>query len=999
MNKALSLYLVVFSLLIQPLLVFPQKGRSIDRVSKENYSAQTGESKTSGRAEFGELNCFAARDGVLIRWQMKTETRILGYYIHRIHGNRDDLVNPQVVISSAASLTDVASYGEQYAYLDRFGGASSRYYLEAVDMTGGSLNSTTFKPSIVKHFPIDVSQVANNRDEPRGIESQYVVSTDINLPQDTEMSLRKGVATNLAEFNALASNDGQKFVVSHPGARIDVKSEGIYRVTFAQLQSAGFDTAAPQANWQLYLNGIEQAITINDSAGYIEFYGKGIDTVESDIQGYFLIVGESPGKRIQNLVAQPSTSSVIQASYNQTFQYKQRLFYVNTILNGAPENYWGSPIGGSGLNVKFDLTGIDFNSSTATIEIKLQGFSATTHLVRPILNGQVLNSISGVAQFPMSAIFQIPTSLLKEAIPGQDPQNILNLTALGSGDTVLFDQVNVSFARTQVAAQNTLKAYALNNKKSNLTGFTSPDVRVFDITNENDVRLMTNLPFANQGGTYGAVLPADGTGGSKYRGKFYYAVDDSAIKSPFAVVNNDGETLSSTEIGAQLIIISHKDFLADAQAWADYRTGQGITTKVVNVDEIYNEFGYGVASSDSIKAFLNYASQNWNPTPGYVLLMGDASYDPRNYQGDGYFNYIPPRMVTTVFEETASDEALADFDNDGLAELAIGRIPARKLVNKTFLNADVNSAADSIRIPSHALTTGTKVTFSTTGVLPGDLSTAATYYAIVVDADNVKLAASLENAEAGTPIDISNAAGSGTDTPPTFTLTAYPSTIATALKKVINWEANLIADPLQRGILFTSHWDTATPGSPDDPETLFQEMTKRLINELPAGTPTLHLTSLTSGSADVMGAMNNIDNNVSRGRFFVNYSGHGSLQAWINSSFFAGNGVPQLTNNNNEAVYTMLTCLNGQFHNLRGVSFAELLLNWNNGGAVATWSSTGKTTPDVQEVMARRFYNQLGLGNITRLGDLVKDAKGTLVGGSDVRLSWALIGDPMLKVK
>ena len=38
-------------------------------------------------------------------------------------------------------------------------------------------------------------------------------------------------------------------------------------------------------------------------------------------------------------------------------------------------------------------------------------------------------------------------------------------------------------------------------------------------------------------------------------------------------------------------------------------------------------------------------------------------------------------MVTTVYLETASDEALVDFNNDGLAEMAIGRIPARTVVN------------------------------------------------------------------------------------------------------------------------------------------------------------------------------------------------------------------------------------------------------------------------------------------------------------------------------
>jgi hypothetical protein len=95
----------------------------------------------------------------------------------------------------------------------------------------------------------------------------------------------------------------------------------------------------------------------------------------------------------------------------------------------------------------------------------------------------------------------------------------------------------------------------------------------------------------------------------------------------------------------------------------------------------------------------------------------------------------------------------------------------------------------------------------------------------------------------------------------------------------------------------------------------------------------------------------------------------------------------------------MLTCLNGFYHNTVNVSLAETLLNSTNGGAVAAWASSGLTTPDVQEIMGKRFYNQIGLGNITRMGDLIIDAKTVVPGGSDVRESWVLLGDPMLKVR
>jgi hypothetical protein len=80
-------------------------------------------------------------------------------------------------------------------------------------------------------------------------------------------------------------------------------------------------------------------------------------------------------------------------------------------------------------------------------------------------------------------------------------------------------------------------------------------------------------------------------------------------------------------------------------------------------------------------------------------------------------------------------------------------------------------------------------------------------------------------------------------------------------------------------------------------------------------------------------------------------------------------------------------------------TFAEAMTNAPNGGAVAVWASTGLTTPDVQEIMGNRFYQKLGEGSIQRMGDLIADAKAQVPAGADVRLSWALLGDPMLKVR
>ena len=87
-------------------------------------------------------------------------------------------------------------------------------------------------------------------------------------------------------------------------------------------------------------------------------------------------------------------------------------------------------------------------------------------------------------------------------------------------------------------------------------------------------------------------------------------------------------------------------------------------------------------SSNAIKDFSNTLGATGRPRR-YVLL-GDATYNPRSY--DLPTGQLPDpvdarlctrEMVDTLFGEAPSDDALRRFNSDGLAEMAIGRIPGR----------------------------------------------------------------------------------------------------------------------------------------------------------------------------------------------------------------------------------------------------------------------------------------------------------------------------------
>lgn len=846
--------------------VFAQRNASTVR-SYDRYAEKVQRDRTA--TEFRSTSAVTEGTGVIVEWEMAAEKNNFGFYVYRIDPDGRTQVAEDLIQGSASKVGSRSLQGEAYSVFDPNGEAGSVYVVEAFHLDGSRVPSIQFAARIVDSLRSAVNSSSYEMATGARPNSRELIA---DLDPSKELRSEIDSAVNAPDL------DTHRWVIAQPGVRIGVRQEGMYRISAAELAAGGFNTATDPTNWQLYVEGRQQAIKVGDGGSFVEFYGKGVDTLESDTQAYFLINADSPGKRIATRLARPSLSTVVSPRYNQTFTLRERTNYTSRILNGDAPNFWGRSVTGTGTTLNFSLTGIDPTGPGAVIALKFQGFSLRSHEVQVTVNGNLLGSITGNLQDAFSGSLEIPASMLIEGT------NALHMASIAPGspaDISFFDSVSVSYGRRYVSQGNKLPFHTEQNKRAIVEGFSSSDVRVFDTTVDGEIIEVLNVPIVEAGGTFSAQLPA-------YRTRRYYSIENGAMLQPVSISVNNTEMLSDPANQAELVIIAYKDFMPEAQTWATYRQNQGHSVKLIDVREIFDEFNYGVISADSIRDFLEMTTTTWVSEPGYVLLIGDSTTDPRNYFNVGFNHHVPTRMIDTIFMETGSDEYLADFDGDGLAEMAVGRIPAR---------------------------TGAAVT--------------------------------------------------------------------TALNKVVNWEANFV-NSLQRGVLFAHDRIDGYD---------FEAMNLRIRNQLPVDVPTtLVHRDEPNAQANLVAAMNS-------GKFSVNYSGHGTAGAWAASSFFANSTVPQLTNTNNESIFTLLTCLNGYFVLPTTNSLAENLLFHQNGGSVATWASTGETTPDIQELMATRFYNKLGEGQIQRLGDLIRDAKGVIPGGGDVRLSWALLGDPMLKVR
>jgi hypothetical protein len=79
-------------------------------------------------------------------------------------------------------------------------------------------------------------------------------------------------------------------------------------------------------------------------------------------------------------------------------------------------------------------------------------------------------------------------------------------------------------------------------------------------------------------------------------------------------------------------MIAPREFLEAAQPLVERRRSQGLVSRAVSFEQIVSEFGHGRPTAEPIREFLEHAYHSWRrPSPRYVVLVGDATYDPRQF--------------------------------------------------------------------------------------------------------------------------------------------------------------------------------------------------------------------------------------------------------------------------------------------------------------------------------------------------------------------------------
>lgn len=515
--------------------------------------------------------------------------------------------------------------------------------------------------------------------------------------------------------NAQYSNNWVNF--SQQYYKIPIGKNGIYQLSYANLQAGGFPVASVDPRLvQLFHRGVEQAIVIQgqsdgtfNAGDYIQFYAQRNDgtldsllyqpssyqphkyyNLYSDTSAYFLtwnLTGNA-GKRMSTFTQNNVTGIPV-----EPYQKHQELdLYVgqysagNTIDDGEIENTFFDQ--GEGWTDNYICT----QNSGCTgfqdyvIQNLINGVSSTTPTLDVLIVGRdELNHQTQVWVGPNSTSLRLTSTQTFINFQTQFVTTGLNATDIGPTGTLTVevralgvdgvrDKVSVSYIKV-IWPQSfdvtgltktwlTLNANPSGKSYIEMTNPTS-GLGVWDITDPNNILV---IGTKSAGNILSAVVPNTTTARQLFV--------SSEINTPTF------EPVTFQQINAaayNYIIITHSTLLNAAQTYASYRASTGggqYSPLVITVDQLYNQFNYGEISPLGIFQFMKFMVAN--SSPKYLFLIGKG-----RDVSDGYYREvsIPPterKELVPTAGFPASDMAFtANLNGSGFAPaVATGRLSA-----------------------------------------------------------------------------------------------------------------------------------------------------------------------------------------------------------------------------------------------------------------------------------------------------------------------------------
>lgn len=465
-----------------------------------------------------------------------------------------------------------------------------------------------------------------------------------------------------------------------PTAFIEVKTPGLYGVTYDDVAALGFSGVNPQ-NLRLFQGSQEVAgewegdgDMVFESGESLLFYAEPRFSRWTDVDVYRLVADTVPGQRMASRSANPSglpagTPWVEQVS-EENHIYTPDCF-CGHLPAGRDGDRWTwkllrRPDQGA-ASFSFQASAVNV-TQPATATLWFIGYTAVAanpdHRMAFALNGTSLGQIEWDGKAAITATLSIPAGVL------QSGTNTLSVSLPGivNVEGAWLDAFAIRHVRSAAAVGDSLRFAGESGQRaytvalSNVSG-----LRAYDVTTPHAPQRLTDVQVNGN-----AVTMGDPPEGDPRR---YILANANGIRRPVRI--RAGYAADSFS-GADLLIITHPDFTDALGPLVSLRQSQGLSTAVVSVLGIYDTWGDGRPDPEAIRAFIAEAYASWNPRPTYVLLVGNGSFDLRRYQTSSPPTFIPPYLadVDPWAGETAADNRYVCVDgDDALPDVLIGRLP------------------------------------------------------------------------------------------------------------------------------------------------------------------------------------------------------------------------------------------------------------------------------------------------------------------------------------
>ena len=464
-----------------------------------------------------------------------------------------------------------------------------------------------------------------------------------------------------------------------------VEADGIYTVPAAVLRSAGFDlTAVSPEALALTHAGRPVAFQVvgQGKNRALRFYGQAPAPTAYTGQSVYWLAPTSAGAAgpaaMAARTAAPAGAAAVTPTtvVSATVRAEEQKHYDG--MAAADEDRWLWQSIFAPAEIQTPIQAPHAAAGEAMLRVRLVANSSAPvdpdhHLILS-LNGAQIADEKWDGAGPHVITATVPSGVVR---PGE---NTVTLKAPGDtgapADSSWLDWIELTYPRELVMDAGEL-AFAGQAEAYDLA-VSGELAALWDITDPAAPVALSD--YERQGGR--VRFASDGTP------RRFHAATTAGLRQPAAITPVPGGDLRDLPGGADLIIVTVPQFRAALEPLVAARQKQGLRVAVVDVEQIYDTFSAGEPGPEAIRAFVQYARAHWPaPAPRYLLLAGDASYDPRGYLGGAELDLIPTQLVRTAFSGwTASDVWYA------LPDDSCGGAP--RPGSRTFARTDPRTACD-----------------------------------------------------------------------------------------------------------------------------------------------------------------------------------------------------------------------------------------------------------------------------------------------------------------